>query len=1550
MNKSALIDNLDGSEIAVIGIACRFPGAKNLNEFWQNLYNGVESISFLTKEEINPSGVDPAQLDDPNYVNAASILEDVELFDAAFFGYTPREAETMDPQQRLFLETAWQALEHAGYNPETYQGAIGVYAGARTNTYLFNIVSNRNLVNALGAFEIGLGNDLAFLSTRVSYKLNLKGPSYSVHTACSTSLVAVHLACQSLLMDECQMALAGGVAVNVPQKTGYLYQHGGILSPDGHCRTFDANAKGTIFGSGVSVIVLKQLADAIRDGDFIHAVIRGSATNNDGSQKASFTAPSVYGQTEVILEALANAGITPDTISYVETHGTGTALGDPIELRALTRAFGNAIGQQKYCAIGSVKSNFGHLDAAAGMASLVKTILALQHKMLPPSLHFTKPNPNIDFEYSPFFVNTELREWHRSATPRRAAVSSFGVGGTNAHVILEEAPHIEECKDARPWQLLLLSAKTETALQKATINLVDYFQQQPTLDLADAAFTLQMGRYAFNHRRMLVCQSVNDAIDALTTCDPQRIYTAQAELNDRPVVFMFPGGGAQYVNMGEELYRTEPLFREHVDRCAELLKSQVNYDLRELLYPAQEQLETVCEKLKKTSFALPALFVIEYALAQLWIYWGVRPQALIGHSLGEYTAACLAGVFSLEDALALVVLRGQLFEQLPSGSMLSVPLSAGEVQTFLNKGLSLAAINAPGQSVVSGTNDAIDELADLLISKDIEFRRLQIDVAAHSDMVTPILPLFREFVEQLPLQKPQIPFLSNVTGTWISDQEATDPAYWVKHLRETVRFADGIKELIKNSSRLLLEVGPGQTLSTLAKLQVNSARLVHSSIRHPYEKRSDVAFLLTTLGKLWLAGAKIDWAGFYLQQERRRVPLPTYPFERQRYWVEAKESLGAVTDLVAHGKRLDISSWFYLPSWKRSLPSRFVKIGELATQPRRWLILSDQLGVSRKLLTRLREEQQQVVNVEMAERFAKIDIDTYTINPCNRDDYETLLIQLRSTDRMPEIIVHLCSLTPLINNRSQQGMDFFHQMQEQGLYSLLFLAQALAKESPSTELHIEVVANQVREVSPSEATYPEKATILAPCQVICQENPNISCHFIDVILPEATTVQVDMLVNQILAEIIAKPHDLIVAYRDRQRWVQSYEQVQIDGDAKPIRPLQENGVYLITGGMGGIGLLLANYLARTVKAKLILAGRTDFPDKEAWQTWLATHDEQDKVSNKIRKLQALEQLNAEVWVTTADVTNEEQMHRLICQIYDRFGQLNGVLHTAGITSGASIFNPITEIGPSELAEQFQPKGQGLYVLEKVLREREIDFCLLFSSNASILGGMGFIAYSAANLFMDSFAAYCRRMGKPWISANWDPWPAETRKYTEYQTSMDQYTMTIGESEEAFRRIVSMVDEGQLVVSTGELHTRLKLWINRDLTRSQTMEGAFSAHPRPNLSSVYVAPRDDMEETIARLWQELLAVEEVGIFDNFFELGGHSLLATRIVGRLRDTFQIDLPLRKLFEMPTVVGLALSIKELQAQEQEQEKIEILNKLAQLSEEDVTAEIEKRMGSIS
>ena len=880
---------LDG--IAVIGMAGRFPGAANLEEFWRNLRDGKESVTTFTDEQFLAAGVDPSVVRDPRCVKAGVLLDGIDLFDAEFFGFPPNEAKLTDPQHRIFLECAWQALENAGYDPERTPQRVGVFAGDGMNTYLlFNLATNHELMRSWDDLQRIIASDKDYVTTRVSYKLNLKGPSITVQTACSTSLVAVHLACQSLLNGESDMVLAGGVQIRVPQITARFFEPGSINSSDGHCRAFDSGAEGTAFSSGVGIVVLKRLADAIADGDTIHAVIRSSCVNNDGTAKIGYTAPSVDGQSAVIAEAHALAGVTGDDVTYVEAHGTGTPMGDPIEVAALTNAFRRTTQNKNFCAIGSLKTNIGHLGSAAGVAGLIKAVLALENGAIPPSLNFKQPNPAIDFANSPFFVQQQLSEWKPASGKRVAGVSSFGVGGTNAHVVMEEAPAVAAPKASHPWQLLTITARTATALEKATDNLGDFLAAHPNVNLGDVAFTLQNGRKVFPHRRSIAVKNIEDAIQSLKSRDTNRVHTGLQDQSDNPVVFMFPGQAAQQVNMGLELYKTEKRFREEIDLCCKLLKPCLGFDLKDVIYPSPEKLAEASAQLNETSVTQPAMFVIEYALAKLWMHWGVKPSAMIGHSVGEYVAACLAGVFSLEDALTLIAARGRLMQSLPRGSMLAVRMKEEDVKPHLTAELSLAVVNAKTACVVAGPEHAIAALEKSLTAQGIGCRLLQTSHAFHSHMMDPIMCSFVELFKNIKLASPRIPYLSNVTGAWIEKTQAQDPQYWASHLRHTVRFDDGLAELMKQPQRVFLEVGPGDGLTSLAKKHPARTPEIAalSSCGSGRAETSELAELWTAVGRLWLAGARIDWPALHEGEKSRRIPLPTYPFERRRYWIDAK--------------------------------------------------------------------------------------------------------------------------------------------------------------------------------------------------------------------------------------------------------------------------------------------------------------------------------------------------------------------------------------------------------------------------------------------------------------------------------------------------------------------------------------------------------------------------------------------------------------------------------------------------------------------------------------
>ncbi len=1458
------------SGIAVVGMAGRFPGAADVEAFWRNLRDGVESISRFSDEELIASGIPPEVFRDPNYVNARGIPEGVGWFDAGFFGYTPREAEIIDPQHRMFLEVAWDALEDAACDPERFPGLIGVFAGAGLNTYMVNLYSNPELMASVGNFQAMIGNDKDFLPTRVSYKLNLKGPSLNVQTACSTSLVAVHLACQHLLHGECDMALAGGVTLYSPTKAGNMYQEGNVFSPDGRCRAFDERSQGTVVGNGAAVVVLKRLDDALADGDSIYAAIKGSAINNDGSVKVGYTAPGVEGQTAVISQALAMAGVEPETIGYVEAHGTGTILGDPIEVRALTQAFGLGTERKGFCGIGSIKTNVGHMDTAAGTAGLIKAVLAVERGEIPPSLNFERPNPALGLAETPFYVVDRLTAWPSNGSPRRAGVSSFGIGGTNAHVVVEEAPRLAPSGPSREAQLLVLSARTETALEAATDNLARHLHEHSDLSLADVAFTLHTGRKVFRHRRTVVAASSEEAAALLAARDPKRVLTRAEETSDRPVVFLFAGGGAQYPNMGLDLYRTEPVFRGQVDLCLRLLEPHVEADLRRYLFPVPEEMEEASRLLERTSIALPVLFTIEYAQARLWMSWGVRPQAMLGHSLGEYVTACLAGVMSLEDALAMVALRGRLFDTLPEGGMLAVPLPEAEVLTLIGTELSIAAVNGPAFCVVSGLAEDIARAREMFESRGVDARRLRIAAAGHSSVVEPILREFGDFLATLSLSPPSIPYVSNVTGTWMTEADAIDPSYWVRHLRQTVRFGDGAAVLLAEGERIFLEVGPGQTLSTLVMQHPDRApgQTVMNSMRHPQDQQSDVGFLLQILGKLWLAGAAVDWDGFHAGEHRRRLRLPTYPFERQLYWVEPRrQAFADMQRRAALAKRPDVADWFYVPSWRQSSPPRTVEAPSSS-----WLLLLDRQdigGIGERLAERLREMGQQVTTADVSDLPGEI----------------------------PDCIVHLDPDFP----------------------SLLALARALADRGVTRPLRIEVVTTGVQSVTGSERIEPEKALVLGPVRVMPQEIKNVSCRAIDIEL----STPIDRLAADLVSALTdpPPPSDFAVAWRGARRWVQGFEPVKLPAGSRAVRP---GGVYLITGGLGGVGLALAEHLARAANVRLVLIGRS--PVRE----------------DRLARLMAIEELGSEVMTASADVRDPEALRAVIAEARQRFGApLSGVIHAAGVTSGGMIQLK----APAAAEEVLSPKVAGTRALAAVLAdEPPLDFLVLCSAINSVLGGFGRVDFCAASAFLDAFAL--ERTAT--VAIDWDTW-SEVGQAAESELPPDleavrreslRHGMTTAEALEVFDRVLAS-GLPRVVVSTRDL---TGLLARQRASASQETADAprpAASHGRPALSTAWVAPQGEKEQAVAGIWEEFLGIQGVGVHDNFFELGGHSLMATQIASRMRATFQAEFTIARFFEDPTVAGLAASLSPPAGGNGDSEQLSrLLEEVEGLSDEELDA----------
>jgi acyl transferase domain-containing protein len=1331
----------DGPRVAIIGMAGRFPGAPDVAAFWRNVRDGTESIRHFSRDELLAAGESADHLDDPGYVPAAPFLDDVEAFDAGFFGWSPREAAITDPQHRIFLETAWHALEDAGCDPARFPGSVGVFASCGMPSYLMHhLVTNRDLMDNVGEWLLRhTGNDASFLATRASYEFNLRGPSMNVQTACSSSLVAVHLAAQSLLGGECDLALAGASTVVLPQDRGYLFKEGEILSPDGHCRPFDAESRGTLFGSGVGCVVLRRLDDALAAGDRVLAVLRGSAINNDGTQKVGFLAPSVDGQTEVIAETLAIAGLDAGTISYVEAHGTGTAIGDPIEVKALAQAFAGSAARRAGCALGSVKANVGHLGEAAGMAALIKMVMALQARVIPPTINFARANPEIDLVHGPFYVPTEARPW--AAERRIAGITALGAGGTNAHVIIEEGPASPAVEKpggpTRPWRLLPLSAKSEAALQTATTNLATTLRQSGgdgpgIVDLGDVAYTLAEGRQAFSHRRILVARDAADAANALENA-PARLLTRIRPKQTPTVALMFPGGGAQYAGMGQALYHSEPDYRRIIDEAAALARPKLGFDLRTLLFPPPDEQAAASKRLEAPSAALPALFATEYALASLLLARGIEPAALIGHSMGEYVAACLAGVVTFADGLGMVTRRGQLFETLAPGSMLGVPLPEAEVRatiegTPVTRGLSIAAVNGPSLCVASGASEAITALETNLGARGVDCTRIHIAVPAHSAMLAPILPAFEAFCRSIALRPPQRRYISNLTGQWITAGEAVDPRYWVNHLRQPVRFAEGLSTLLRDGggggggATVLIEVGPGRTLASLARQQgITPAAEAIPTLPHPTEPEPADAFLLTALGRLWLAGGELKWPAFFVGERRRKVALPGYPFQRGRHWIprSAAADTTVAADHQARGplaKLADLGDWFSRPTWRSQPLPAALPASAAAIEPS-WLLFADDRGVGAALAKKLTARAESVVIVQAGAAFAETADGDFTIAPGSRADSDRLWQALRRRGTPPRAIVHLFTVG---ETTAAESYD-----------SLLWLIQSLAGEEAPTALA--VVSSRLHDIAGETTPAAEKALLLGPCLVAPRELPHLRTRSVD--LPPAFAADIDggiagpwqrdAAIDRLLAELddlrrTERDAERVVAHRGTQRFVRTFERARLEPPSAALpTAIRRGGTYLVTGGLGGVGLETAAWLARAAAGKLVLVGRSPVSAS---------------VAQRLQELQRTP--GVQILAVQADVRDAAAVRAVVVKARTRFGRIDGVFHAAGTIDDGLL--QLKEQGADEDAV-IATKIRGAQALHAALADDPPALLVLFSSVSSFMGFEGQIDYAAANAFLDAYA-------------------------------------------------------------------------------------------------------------------------------------------------------------------------------------------------------------------
>ncbi|GAA0416176.1 type I polyketide synthase [Streptomyces luteireticuli] len=1483
--------------IAVISLSCRFPGAENVEAFWANLRAETESISRFP---------DPGPEPRPRFVGAEGTLGDPAQFDAEFFGYSAREAEVMDPQHRLCLEAAWTAFDTAGYDPAELPFPVGVFLSCGLSSYLVrNLLPNTELLRTLGGLPLLIHNDKDFAATTVSYKLGLTGPSLCVGSACSSSLVAVHLALRSLQSFECDMAVAGGVSLLVPQAQGHVYAEDAIYSPDGRCAAFDASAAGTVGGSGVGFVLLKRLSDARRDGDRVHAVLLGSAVNNDGRRKAGYTAPGVDGQRDVIIEAQAVAGIDAGSVGYVEAHGTGTNIGDPIEVEALTAAFRTTTDRTGFCALGSVKTNIGHLDAAAGIAGLIKAVGAVRDGVIPASLHYRRPNPAIDFAGSPFYVNASTTPWPASDSPRRAGVSSFGIGGTNAHVVLEQPPApTTSARERRACQPVVLSARSAAALTQAGRELAEQLRDRPDADLGDVAATLG-GRRAHRYRRAVTAVTAADAATALA--EPVPVHAVQGTGR---TAFLIPGHGYGYPAMAMGLHAGEPDFRRHLDDCARLLAAQ-DMDLFAMLRTEQAG----------PRGAAPAFQVAEFAvscsLARTLIDWGVEPGAMLGHSLGEYVAATVAGVFSLSTALRLVTARALAQATLPEGRMLAVALSADDLRPMLDDGLTLAAVNSPDRCVVSGAPGAVAALATRLDGEGVWTRTLAVRHAFHSGAVDPILPRLRTALAEVEFAAPRLPFLSNVTGDWADPAEVTRPEYWLAHMRRPVLFEACARRLAETEPAALLELGPDTGLARLvargAPGPAATASCLPSAVGDPAAER-ETAHLVRAVGTLWTSGCPVDWAAFHRSQRPRRTPVPGYPFQRKRYWSEAPGDATGVRPAAPVAAARPVSGeqlhdWGYLPGWRHTAAVRPPARQDGAT----CLLFADgPLGTA------------------VAARLTALGVHPVTVpsrhgRPDEPRHYRELLAELAAQGRTPRLVAHLWPVTAA-REAGTPDEATVRQGQLIGLHSLLHLARAFGAHPGDQRVRLVAVTRGAQSVLGDDLDHPEHATVTAAVKVIPRELPAMSCTAMDI---GPTDSDPDRLADRIVAELLAPDPATEIAHRGRQRFERSYTPLRLD-PAGEQPTAATGGVHLICGGLGGIGLSLAESLAGSATA-LVLTRRTPFPAAEDWSGYLAAHPAGDDTTRLIERLTALTAKGTAVLVRQADVADETRMREVVTEAEELFGPVTGVVHAAGSPDTAGM---IQRRDQRATDEAIASKVLGPVVLDSVLRDRELDFFVLCSSIGTVLHKLKFgeVGYVAANEFLNAYAAHraCRRAGTT-VSIAWTDWTdvgmhasaqeelvARYGRTAEHTASTGDLLDGISREEgvELFHRILAAGGDPQVVVCPQDLQALLARHAEFSTEDHRTavadLRIAPSRRDRADLSTAYRAPATPLERSLTAYWAGLLGGEPIGVHDSLFELGGDSLIALRLLSLIRERHGVELSMAEFFDAPTIAAQAAAIE--------------------------------------
>lgn len=1486
--------------VAIIGMAGRFPGADTVDAFWKNIDAGVPAITFFDRDMLLSAGVPQADLDRPDYVPAKGYLSGADEFDSQFFDYTPHDASIMDPQLRVFHECAWSAFEHAGYAIRNYPGSVGVFAGASPNLYWQAQSMLGQLSEQASSFEAAILTDKDSLTTQISYKFNLSGPSVTVFTGCSTSLVAIEAAYRAIVNGECDMCLAGGVTVSEPAIKGYIYEPGMAYSKDGWCRPFDDAASGMVFGDGVGAVVLKSLDRAIEDGDTIHAVIRGCAVNNDGRRKVGYTAPSVDGQADVMRMAHQRGGIDPASIGYIETHGTGTKLGDVVEATAIKKAFGN----RDPLPIGSVKAQVGHLNAAAGVTGVLKAVQMLRHKVLPASLNFETPNQQCEFDRGPVFVNATRREWPATVQPMRIGVNSFGIGGTNAHAVLEEPPApAQRDADTAREHVIVLSGATEAALDRNIANLAAFLKDNPDTDVSDLAYTLQVGRESFAHRMAFSCKTIGEACSILETRSGAHVSHCK---DPATVVFMFSGNGGEYVDMARQFYETEPVFAQTVDTCLAHAETHLGVALKEVLYPTTAEERRLAPKLlQDVRYSQPLVFSVEYAMALLLSSWGVRPSVLIGYSLGEYVAAALAGVFELEDAMKIVCGRGELLSGLDAGAMISVPLEELECSSLIDAlgmgaELSIAVDNGPS-CVVAGEVEQIDLFEKHLRGRKILCMRVRTSIAAHSHLTRTLTDKFRQAFQGVALHAPNMTLMSGVTGRPLTNEEARDAEYWIAHLHSTIRFVTGLQTLTSAEDCIVLEVGPGRDMAVLAKRCHPDLKALWTISPQNTRAQPDAPVSAGKLAELWANGVAVDWQSLHTKRRQFRIPLPTYSFEKLKHKAPSF-ALNLANGLFAGQagaieKKPDVSDWFFAREWE----SMSVSAVRQSDRAENVLILAETGSDLAIALAAKLSERAHVVVVKPGTRLLGTDDRSFVFGSNQHEQYLELLRFLDEEQQFPETIIDCRSV---IHGPSEGDLD----VSRGKLHAALQLIKGVAAAVGGRSARLLLVTNRSQTVLGTEMLAPINASLTGLFLVAGQEIAGLRSASVDLQDVLDSAAHMARAADQIAALCEQPSLPAFIACRGTRVWQQRFKPAPIQPLSTPGIALRHRGVYLITGGLGGIGRILAEHLARAYQAKLVLTARPLLTDR--------TGESAKKHSEHQAFAAELEQLGAQVRIEYANVADESAMKDILERTIRSFGALNGVIHAAGLPSGDT-FQLLKDITEDQCDLQFEAKQSGTMVLDRLLGTHDIDFALAMSSISTVLGGLGFAGYAPANIFMNAFIArQAKHSSVPWISVDWSDWKYLAEKdlsRSKLGESVRSLSIEPSEGIDCFERVVSC-GRREVVHSPGDIAARIARWVERPDDAKESLDPSLFDE-RPNLAEPYAEPVGNVEETLATILAGVFRLQKVGVNDDFFDLGGDSLKGVTAVTRVHKQLGVEIPLTQLFDTPTIAGLAKYIESVQ-----------------------------------